>query len=144
MIPKSLAICVVTGVIAAATLGVYLQQLNSSHVVFVQGPSVSGFVEKPSYTLGQAIPIQIVNSGTTKIGFSDSPAIIIRALDGTTFFTKTLSGMTLDPAQKHVFEWNQQKNDSSQILQGRYVVEIIAHDESGKRVSDSFTLDLLK
>ena len=144
MIPKSLAICVITGVLAAAMLGAYLQQLNSKNVVFVQGPSVSGHVEQNSYKLGDTIQIHIVNSGTTKIAFSDdSPAIIVRALDGTIFFTTILSEQ-LEPAQKHTFEWNQQKSNNSKILEGRYVIEIIAHDESGKRISDSFTLDLLK
>ena len=60
------------------------------------------------------------------------------------FRSQTLSGLNLEPEQKHVFEWEQQKNDDSKILEGRYVVEIIAYDESGKKVDDSFTLDLLK
>ncbi|NDB87727.1 MAG: hypothetical protein EB164_02170, partial [Thaumarchaeota archaeon] len=145
MIPKSLAISVITGVVAAGLMGTYLQQLSSQNVVYVQGSSISGFAEKTHYPVGQSIQIQIVNSGTTKIGFSaDSPGIIIRALDGTTFFSTVLTGIKLDPAQKHVFEWNQQKNDNSKILEGRYVVEISAFDESGKQITDSFTLDILK
>ncbi|MFM7862152.1 MAG: hypothetical protein ACKOCQ_02140 [Candidatus Nitrosotenuis sp.] len=145
MIPKSLAVSVITGVIAAGLMGMYLQQQNSQNVVYVQGSSVSGYAEKTHYTIGQTIQIQIVNSGTTKIGFSDdSPGIVVRALDGTTFFSTSLTGLQLDPAQKHVFEWNQQKNDSSKILEGRYVVEIIAFDGSGKQITDSFTLDILK
>jgi len=144
MIPKSLTICVITGVLAAAILGVYLQQLNSKNIVSVQGPSVSGYVEKNSYKIGEIIPIHIVNTGTTKITFyGDSHGIIVRALDGTTFFATMLSEQ-LEPAQKYTFEWNQQKSDNSKILEGRYVIDIIAHDESGKRISDSFTLDLLK
>jgi hypothetical protein len=145
MIPKSLVICIVTGVAAASLLGVYLQQLTSQNVVFIQGSSVSGYVEKNSYSVGDTISIQIVNSGTMKIGFAnDSPAIIIRALDGTIFFSTTFPGLQIEPTQRHVFEWNQQKNDNSQILEGRYVVELIAHDETGKQITDSFTLDILK
>ena len=145
MIPKSLTISVITGVVAAGLMGMYLQQLSSQNVVYVQGSSISGFAEKTRYSVGQSIQIQMVNSGTTKIGFSDtSPGIIIRALDGTTFFSTVLSGLQLEPTQKHAFEWNQQKNDNSKILEGRYVVEIIAFDESGKQITDSFTLDILK
>ena len=145
MIPKSLAISVITGVAAAALMGVYLQQLNSQNVVYTQYPSISGYTEKSHYSLGEKIPIQIVNSGTTKIRFADdSPGIIIRALDGTTFFSTTLAGLELASTQKHTFEWNQQKNDNSKILEGRYVVELITHDESGKQITDSFTLDILK
>ncbi|MFM7795930.1 MAG: hypothetical protein ACKO7N_04130 [Candidatus Nitrosotenuis sp.] len=145
MIPKSLVICVVTGVAAAAIMGIYLQQQNSKNIAFINGASITGYVEKNTYKIGQTIPIYLVNSGTTKIEFaSNSPGIFIRALDGTIFFTQTLSGLNLEPEQKHVFEWEQQKNDDSKILEGRYVVEIIAFDESGKKVDDSFTLDLLK
>ena len=145
MIPKSLAFCVVTGIAASAILGIYLLQHNSKNIVYIHGTSITGYVEKNTYKIGQTIPIYLVNSGTTKIEFaSNSPGIFIRALDGTIFFTQTLSGLNLEPEQKHVFEWEQQKNDDSKILEGRYVVEIIAFDESGKKVDDSFTLDLLK
>jgi hypothetical protein len=144
MIPKSLAICVVTGVVASALMGIYLQHLNSQSIIFVQGSSISGYAEKNSYSLGEPVLISIVNSGNTKLGFAnDSPAIIIRALDGTIFFSTTMLG-SVEPTQKLTFEWNQQKNDNSKILEGRYVVEIITHDEYGKQITDSFTLDILR
>lgn len=145
MIPKSLAISVMTGVLAAAAFGVYLQYLDSQNIVYTQGPSISAYVEKSHYFIGDKIPITLVNSGTVNLGFSDnSPGIIIRALDGTTFFSTSLSGIDLAPSQKYVFEWDQQKNDNTKILEGRYIVDIITHDESGKQITDSFTLDVLK
>ena len=102
-------------------------------------------MEKSHYFIGDKIPITLVNSGTVNLGFSDnSSGIIIRALDGTTFFSTSLSGIDLAPSQKYVFEWDQQKNDNTKILEGRYIVDIITHDESGKQITDSFTLDVLK
>ncbi|MEW6043352.1 MAG: hypothetical protein AB1608_03735 [Thermoproteota archaeon] len=143
MIPKSLAISVATGVIAAAAMGVYLQGLTSQGVVFVQGPSISVYAEKESYKLGETIQIQLINSGTSEILFvKDLPGLRIRALDGTIFFSTSFEGLKLAPKQKHVFEWGQQKNDDSKVIEGRYVVESFAYADN-KKLSDSFTLDIL-
>ncbi|HWP78590.1 MAG TPA: hypothetical protein VNL34_02935 [Candidatus Nitrosotenuis sp.] len=145
MIPKSLVISVATGIIAAAALGVYLQELNSQGVVFVQGTSISVYSEKQDYKLGEVIPIQIINSGTSEIVFAtDAPALRIRALDGTVFFSTSFEGLKLEPKQKHVFVWDQQKNDDSKVIEGRYIIESFAYDQDNKKVSDSFTLDIFK
>jgi hypothetical protein len=143
MIPKSLVISVVTGVVAAAAMGVYLQGLASQSVVFVQGPSISVYAERQYYNLGEPIQIQIINSGTSEISFAeDLPALRIRALDGTMFFSTSFEGLKLAPKQKHIFEWVQQKNDGSKVIEGRYVVESFAYADN-KKLSDSFTLDIL-
>ena len=145
MIPKGLLIAVVTGVAAAAITGIYLQNLTQQNIVFVQGPSISVHVEEPAYEIGQSIPIQIINSGTSDLRFSsDFPSLRIRALDGTVFFSTSFDGMSLAPKQQHVFEWNQQKNDNSKIIEGRYVVDSFAYDKTNQKIGDSTTLTILK
>jgi hypothetical protein len=143
MIPKSLVIAVATGVTASAILGIYLQNLNPPGVVFVQGPSVSVHTEKQDYGLGEKIPIQIINSGTSEITFSNL-GLQIRALDGTVFFSTTFDGLRLEPKQQHVFEWDQQKNDNTKIIEGRYIVDLIAYDQNNQKLSDNITLNVLK
>ncbi|MEM4378277.1 MAG: hypothetical protein QXX85_04750 [Candidatus Nitrosotenuis sp.] len=144
MIPKSLVISVASGVVAAAAMGMYLQGLTSQGVIYVQGPSISVYAEKQYYNLGETIQIQIINSGTSEISFAeDLPGLRIRALDGTVFFSITFEDLKLEPKQKHVVEWAQQKNDNSKVIGGRYVVESFAYGADGKKVSDSFTLDIL-
>ncbi|MFY9299819.1 MAG: hypothetical protein WAO91_01340 [Candidatus Nitrosotenuis sp.] len=145
MIPKGLLIAVATGVAAGAIAGVYLQNLNSQNIVSVDGSSISIHVEKQDYELGQTVAIQIINSGTTKLRFSDEiPSIRVRALDGTVFFSTSFDGVKLLPGQKYSFEWNQQKNDNSKIIEGRYVVESFAYDQNNQKVSDSTTLNVLR
>jgi hypothetical protein len=145
MIPKGLLIAVATGVAAGAITGVYLQNLNSQNIVSVDGSSISIHIEKQDHELGQPVAIQIINSGTTELRFSDElPSIRIRALDGTVFFSTSFDGVKLLPGQKHLFEWNQQKNDNSKIIEGRYVVESFAYDQNNQKVSDSITLNVLR
>lgn len=143
MIPKSLVIAVATGITASAILGIYLQSLNPTGIVFVQGPSVSVHTEKQDYTLGEKIPIQIINTGSSEIIFSDLE-LEIRALDGTIFFSTAFDDLRLEPKQQHIFEWDQQKNDNSKIIEGRYIVDLTAYDQNDQKLSDSITLNVLK
>jgi hypothetical protein len=144
MIPKSLLFSVGMGVIAAAVLGIYFAKLGSQDLEFVQGPAISVFVEKQDYKLGEKISIGIINSGTTEITFSSElPSLRIRALDGTVFFSTHFDGLKIAPNQKHIFEWEQLKNDSSKIIEGRYVIDSFAYSEKQK-ISDSVTVNILR
>ncbi len=145
MIPKGLLIAVVTGITAGAITGAYFQNLNSQSVMSANGSALLVNVEKQDYKLGQSIQIQITNSGTTELVFSDDvPSLRIRALDGTVFFSTSFDGLKLEPRQQHTFEWNQQKNDNSTITQGRYVVDSFAHDQTNQKIGDSTTINILQ
>lgn len=146
MFPKSLVIAVLSGVIASAALGSFFitLTLQQQELEFVDGPSVSVLVDKNDYKLGEKIIITIVNTGTSTISLSgDLPSLKIRALDGTVFFSTSFEGLILEPRAQHVFEWNQLKNDSSQILEGRYVIDSFAYGEGGQ-LSDSATVNVHK
>lgn len=144
MIPKGLIIAIASGVVAAAALGIYLQNLNYKNTEFVIGPSITILIERQDYKKGENIPIEIINSGTNTITFPEDLADLrVRALDGTVFFSTSLEGLELLPTQKHVYEWNQLKNDGSQINEGRYVVDITAYADNQK-ISDSISVNILK
>lgn len=146
MFPKSLVIAVLSGVIASAALGSFFitLTLQQQGLEFVDGQSVSILVDKNDYKLGEKIVITIVNTGTSTISLSgDLPSLKIRALDGTVFFSTSFEGLTLEPRAQHVFEWNQLKNDNSQILEGRYVIDSFAYGEGGQ-LSDSTTVNVHK
>jgi hypothetical protein len=145
MIPKSLLISVATGVAAAAALGIYFMGLVSQDIEYVQGSAISVFVEKHDYKLGENIPITIINSGTSQITFSkDLPSLRIRALDGTVFFSTNFDGLKLEPNEKYVFEWPQLKNDSSKIIEGRYVVDSFGYDVNKQKTSDSIIINIVR
>lgn len=143
MIPKGLIIAVGTGIVAAAALGIYLQNTSYKNLEFVIGPSISVFIEKQDYKTGESIPIEIINSGTTNLAFpEDLPSLQVRALDGTVFFSTSFDG-ELIPTQIHVYEWDQLKNDGTKISGGSYVIDIVAYDNNQK-ISDSVTVNILK
>jgi hypothetical protein len=145
MIPKGLLIAVVMGVAAGAVTGVYLQNLDSQSAVLPNGSSISISTERQDYKLGQSIQITIINSGTNELIFSnDVPSLRVRALDGTVFFSTSFDGLKLAPNQKHVFEWNQQKNDNSKIIEGRYVIDSFAHDSANQKLDDSTTINIFQ
>jgi hypothetical protein len=145
MIPKSLLLSVGMGVVAAAALGIYFAKLGSQDLEFAQGPAISVFVEKQNYKLGEKISIGIINSGTTKVTFSSElPSLRIRALDGTVFFSTSFNGLQLTPNQRHVFEWEQLKNDNSKVIEGRYVIDSFAYDADNQKISDSVTVNIVK
>lgn len=147
MFPKSLVFSVLLGVVAAGAIGVFMVEIGSQQyeLEYVYGPSVSVLVDSQDYKLGQNVTITVVNSGTESILFSeDRPAIRIRALDGTLFFATTLGLDKLESHQERGFVWGQQKNDGTQVLEGRYVVEVQAHDGQMQRISDKLTINILK
>lgn len=134
------------GVAASGALGVYFVELGAQQyqLEFVLGPAVSVLVDRPDYKLGEPVNIKIVNSGTDLIGMAeDEPSLRIRALDGTLFFSRSF-GASLESHEEMVFEWSQQKNDGSQVLEGRYVVEVLAYHGEGQKLTDKLTINILK
>lgn len=147
MLPRGLVVAIISGVLASGALGVYFLKIASEQYTleFVEGPSVSVMVEKPDYKIGESIRITIINSGTEKINLTkDLPTLQIRALDGTVFFSTSFGPLTLDQKAQHDFEWNQQKNDGSRVLEGRYVVDVFAYDENNQKLGDRLTINILK
>ncbi|CAE6484732.1 MAG: hypothetical protein QXY22_04765 [Candidatus Nitrosotenuis sp.] len=147
MLPKGLVIAVVSGVLASGVLGAYFIKIASEQyeLEFVEGPSVSVMVEKPDYKLGETVRITIINSGTEKIEIAkDLPTIQIRALDGTVFYSEYLSPLILEQKQERFFDWNQRKSDGSQVLEGRYVVDVLVYGEDKQKLTDRLTINILK
>lgn len=147
MLPKSLVIAILSGVAASSALGAYFMKLDAEQyeVQFVDGPSVSVMVEKRDHKLGEMIRIMLINSGTIPIEFSEGPpSLQIRALDGTVFLSTTFDLKGLSPREQYAFEWNQQKDDGSRVLEGRYVIAVSAYDENKQRLDDRLTVNIHK
>ena len=147
MFPKGLVIAVCTGIISAVILGVYLEQIHSKKqgLEFIEGPSLSIMTDKQNYLAQENVQIRIINSGTQILMFSDKvPKLQIRALDGTTIFSSNIQNSRLEPKQESLFVWNQTKNDGTQVIGGRYVVESSIFTENEQKITDSITINVLK
>lgn len=145
MIPKGLLIAIIVGVSSALILGVYLQKTyNSNDLKFIEGTSISILTDKSDYTINDTIVVEIINTGTVDVSFSNmAPSLLVRALDGTEFYSAFSEGTNLAPKEKIIISWNQLKNDNTHILEGRYVIESFAYDKDQK-IHDSTTINVFK
>lgn len=145
MIPKGLLIAIIVGVSSALVLGVYLQKnYNSNDLKFVEGTSISILTDKSDYAINDTVVIDVINTGTMTVSFSNlEPSLRVRALDGTEFYSVFSEGMQLAPKEKITISWNQLKNDNTHILEGRYVIESFAYDKDQK-IYDSTTINVFK
>lgn len=145
MIPKGLLIAIIVGVSSALILGVYLQKTyNSSDLKFIEGTSISILTDKSDYTINDTVVVEIINTGTVDISFSNvEPSLRVRALDGTEFYSTFSEGTQLAPKEKITVSWNQLKNDNTHILEGRYVIESFAYGMDQK-IHDSTTINVFK
>lgn len=145
MIPKGLLIAIIVGVSSALVLGVYLQKTyNDTDLKFVEGTSISILTDKSDYAINDTVVIDVINTGTVAVSFSSlEPILRVRALDGTEFYSAFSEGTQLAPREKITISWNQQKNDNTHILEGRYVIESFAYDKDQK-IHDSTTINVFK
>lgn len=146
MIPKGLLVAIIVGVSASLALGLYFEKTyNKQGLEFTDGSAISILTDKYDYDLNEKIIVQIINSGTSEVSFqNDLASFRVRALDGTEFFSTSFDGTKLAPKEKYTFEWNQQKNDNSHILEGRYVLESFAYDGGKHKIHDSTTINIFK
>lgn len=146
MIPKGLIVAIIMGVSASLALGLYFEKTyHKQGLEFTDGSAISILTDKHDYNLDETITVQIINSGTSEVSFqNDLASFRVRALDGTEFFSTSFNGTKLAPKEKYTFEWNQQKNDNSHILEGRYVLESIAYDDGKHKIHDSTTVNIFK
>ncbi|MGY5147542.1 MAG: hypothetical protein ACW9W4_06060 [Candidatus Nitrosopumilus sp. bin_7KS] len=150
MLAKSLVLFIGIGVVAGLAFGVYLIDFKStSHLVFVEGPSVSIVTEKSDFKKGETILIRIVNSGTVPLSFPDSSyGLRITGLSGILMFSPAVSetqGMSnLEPGDEISFSWNQIKNDGDTALEGLYKISTKGINDQGNNVEKSTTITIWK
>ena len=148
MLAKSLVIFIGIGVIAGLAFGVYLIDVKStSQLVFVEGPSVSVVTEKSDFKKGEEIKIQIVNSGTAPLTFSDaSYGLRITGLSGILMYAPVSAQVisNLEPGDEISFSWNQIKNDGDTALEGLYKISVKGMNDEGNNVERSTTITIWK
>ena len=148
MLAKSLVIFIGIGVIAGLAFGVYLIDVKStSQLVFVEGSSVSVVTEKSDFKKGEEIKIQIVNSGTIPLTFSDaSYGLRITGLSGILMYAPVSAQVisNLEPGDEISFSWNQIKNDGDTTLEGLYKISVKGMNDEGNNVERSTTITIWK
>jgi len=148
LLAKSLVIFIGIGLISGLAFGVYLLDIkNTNQLVFVEGLSISVVTEKIDFKIGEEIKIQIVNSGTIPMFFSDaSYGIRITTLSGGLLYSPVAVQMIsqLEPGDEIEFSWDQIKNDGDAVLEGLYKISAKAVDKQGNQVKKSTTITIWK
>lgn len=150
MLAKSLVVFIAIGVVSGFGLGAYLIDLkNTSQLEFVDGPSISVVTEKTDFKQGEEIIIQIVNSGTTPLIFSDSSyGLRITGLSGILMYSPLISAEEitpiLEPRDEIEFSWNQIKNDGDLAHEGLYKISAKGVDSNGNKIEKSTTVTIWK
>ncbi len=145
---KSLVIFVCVGLISGLAFGVYLLDVkNTSQLVFVEGPSISVVTEKLDFKTGEEIKIQIVNSGTIPMIFSDaSYGLRITTLSGILIYSPISAQVIseLEPGDEIELSWDQIKNDGDSALDGLYKISTKAVDSQGNQIEKSIPITIWK
>ena len=148
MLPRSLIIAILIGVVAGGIFGAFFVNLQDfNHLEFVDGPSLSIITLKTDYEIGEDIEIRIINSGTQVLTFSDaSYGLKITGLDGRELYSPISAQVIskLEPKQEMTFVWDQIKNDGDPLQRGTYKITSRANDAQEKTVKKSITINIYK
>jgi len=148
MVPRSLVIAIIVGVLAGGLFGLFFVKMeNNNQLEFVEGSSISIVTEKTDFDLGEKITITIINSGTNQLTFSDaSLGLQIKGLDGRVLYSPTADQVIslLEPKEEKIFVWFQMKNDGDQALAGTYKITTNALDDAGQTIKKSITINIYK
>ena len=91
--------------------------------------------------------LQIINSGTTPLVFSDaSYGLKITGLSGILMYSPITAQVVseLEPGDEIIFSWDQIKNDGSPVLEGLYKITVNGVDKEGNIVERSTTVTIWK
>ena len=148
MLPRSLIIAILIGVLAGGIFGAFFVNLQDfNQLEFVDGPSLSIITLKTDYEIGEEIEIRIINSGTQVLTFSDaSYGLKITGLDGRELYSPISAQVIskLEPKQEMTFVWDQIKNDGDPLQRGTYKITSRANDAQEKTVEKSITINIYK
>ena len=148
MLSKSLIIFIGVGLVSALAFGIFLLDLkNTDQLIFVEGNSVSIVTEKIDFKKGEEMKLQIINSGTTPLVFSDaSYGLKITGLSGILMYSPIAAQVVseLEPGDEIIFSWDQIKNDGNPVLEGLYKITVNGVDKEGNIVERSTTVTIWK
>ena len=148
MLAKSLVVFIGIGLLSGLAFGVYLIDVkNTNQLVFVEGSSISIITEKFDFKKNDTIKIQIVNSGTIPLTFSDtSYNLKITGLSGILMYSPVATQMisTLEPHDQIEFLWNQIKDNGEPVVEGLYKISVSGQDEQKNKVEKSITITIWK
>ena len=148
MLSKSLIIFIGVGIVSSLAFGIFLLDVkNTDQLIFVEGNSVSIVTEKIDFKKGEEMKLQIINSGTTPLVFSDaSYGLKITGLSGILMYSPIAAQVVseLEPGDEIIFSWDQIKNDGNPVLEGLYKITVNGVDKEGNIVERSTTVTIWK
>jgi hypothetical protein len=148
LLSKSLIIFIGVGIVSALAFGIFLLDVkNTDQLIFVEGNSVSIVTEKIDFKKGEEMKLQIINSGTTPLVFSDaSYGLKITGLSGILMYSPIAAQVVseLEPGDEIIFSWDQIKNDGNPVLEGLYKITVNGVDKEGNIVERSTTVTIWK
>ena len=148
MLAKSLVVFIGIGLLSGLAFGIYLIDVkNTNQLIFVEGSSISIITEKFDFKKNDTIKIQIVNSGTIPLTFSDtSYNLKITGLSGILMYSPVATQMisTLEPHDQIEFLWNQIKDNGEPVVEGLYKISASGQDEQKNKVEKSITITIWK
>jgi len=148
LLSKSLIIFIGVGLVSALAFGIFLLDLkNTDQLIFVEGNSVSIVTEKIDFKKGEEMKLQIINSGTTTLVFSDaSYGLKITGLSGILMYSPITAQVVseLEPGDEIIFSWDQIKNDGNPVLEGLYKITVNGVDKEENIVEKSTTVTIWK
>jgi hypothetical protein len=148
LLSKSLIIFIGVGIVSALAFGIFLLDVkNTDQLIFVEGNSVSIVTKKIDFKKGEEMKLQIINSGTTPLVFSDaSYGLKITGLSGILMYSPIAAQVVseLEPGDEIIFSWDQIKNDGNPVLEGLYKITVNGVDKEGNIVERSTTVTIWK
>ena len=148
MLAKSLVVFIGIGLLSGLAFGIYFIDVkNTNQLIFVEGSSISIITEKFDFKKNDTIKIQIVNSGTIPLTFSDtSYNLKITGLSGILMYSPVATQMisTLEPHDQIEFLWNQIKDNGEPVVEGLYKISVSGQDEQKNKVEKSITITIWK
>jgi len=148
LLAKSLVVFIGIGLLSGLAFGIYLIDVkNTNQLIFVEGSSISIITEKFDFKKNDTIKIQIVNSGTIPLTFSDtSYNLKITGLSGILMYSPVATQMisTLEPHDQIEFLWNQIKDNGEPVVEGLYKISVSGQDEQKNKVEKSITITIWK
>lgn len=131
MIPNSLRIALAVGMLGGIAAAVILAEVRTGQEVrHADGPSLTLLTDKADYRKGEPVMISLVNSGNTKITFTDSSYNTrITGLAGMPIhhWVSGDEAPVLNPGQRTEMIWDQKKTDGEQVFDGVYRISSVGY-----------------
>jgi len=127
-------------------VGLLFMNIDSTkQLKFVEGSSLSIITEKTNFRIGEKVTIHLINSGTTKLKFTEM-LFKITSLGGRSLYASSIDNKTvyLDPQNTKTIIWDQIKNNKDTLSVGRYKITSSAIDNLNNLTTSSIIINIIQ